>query len=65
MRILLIEDDETLCQTIPFQLHQEGFSVDVATHGEDGLHFARERVHDLILLDRIRRLEGVVHLEEL
>lgn len=53
MRILLIEDDETLCQTIPFQLHQEGFSVDVATHGEDGLHFARERVHDLILLDRM------------
>ena len=36
MRILLIEDDKTLCQTIPFQLHQEGFSVDVATHGEDG-----------------------------
>ena len=53
MKILLIEDDETLCQTIPFQLRQEGFSVDVAGNGEDGLHFARERLHDLILLDRM------------
>lgn len=63
MRILLIEDDETLCQTIPFQLHQEGFSVDVAMHGEDGLHFARERVHNLILLDRM--LPGLDGLEVL
>lgn len=53
MRILLIEDDETLCTTIPFQLRQEGFSVDVAMDGEDGLHFAREQLHDLILLDRM------------
>ena len=53
MRILLIEDDETLCQTIPFQLRQEGFSVDVAMNGDDGLHCAREQLHDLILLDRM------------
>ncbi len=53
MRILLIEDDETLCQTIPFQLRQEGFSVDTAMDGEDGLHLAREGLHDLILLDRM------------
>ena len=37
MRILLIEDDESLCQTIPFQLRQEGFSVDVSRDGADGL----------------------------
>lgn len=60
MRILLIEDDETLCQTIPFQLRQEGFSVDVAMNGEDGLHFAREQLHDLILLDRmLHRMDGM------
>ena len=53
MRILLIEDDETLCQTIPFQLQREGFSVDTAMNGEEGLHFAREQLHDLILLDRM------------
>lgn len=53
MRILLIEDDETLCQTIPFQLRQEGFSVDVSMDGEEGLHLIREQLHDLILLDRM------------
>lgn len=63
MRILLIEDDETLCQTIPFQLRQEGFSVDVAGNGEEGLHFARERLHDLILLDRM--LPGLDGMEVL
>lgn len=53
MRILLIEDDETLCSTIPFQLRQEGFSVDVSMDGEDGLHLIREQLHDIILLDRL------------
>jgi len=63
MRILLIEDDESLCQTIPFQLRQEGFSVDVSRDGAEGLLFIRERVHDLILLDRM--LPGMDGMEVL
>lgn len=60
MRILLIEDDPTLCQTIPFQLRQEGFAVDTSRDGEEGLLFIRERVHDLILLDRmLPRMDGM------
>ena len=53
MKILLIEDDETLCHTIPFQLKQEGFTVDAAMDGEEGLHLARQQLHDLVLLDRM------------
>lgn len=53
MRILLIEDDLSLCQTITFQLRREGFSVDVCRDGEEGLLFIREGIHDLILLDRM------------
>ena len=53
MRILLIEDDESLCLTLSFQLRQEGFALDVSRDGEEGLLFIRERVHDLILLDRM------------
>ena len=63
MRILLIEDDETLCQTIPFRLRQEGFLVDTAMDGEEGLHLAREQLHDLILLDRM--LPGLDGMEVL
>lgn len=66
MRILLIEDDETLCQTIPFRLRQEGFLVDTAMDGEEGLHLAREQLHDLILLDRmLPGLDGMEVLESL
>ena len=61
MRILLIEDDETLCQTLAFQLEQEGFGVDACRDGQEGLLFAREQVHDLILLDRM--LPGLDGLE--
>lgn len=53
MRILLVEDDETLCQTIPFQLRQEGFGVDTAMDGEEGLHLIRQGIYDLVLLDRM------------
>ena len=63
MRILLIEDEETLCQTIPFQLEQEGFMVDVAMDGEEGLFLARQRLHDLVLLDRM--LPGLDGMEVL
>ena len=63
MRILLIEDDDSLCQSLPFQLRQEGFEVDVCQDGEEGLLFAREQIHDLILLDRM--LPGLDGMEVL
>ena len=53
MRILLVEDDENLCQTLKYQLEQQGFQVDTCMDGEDSLFYIRERVHDLILLDRM------------
>ncbi len=53
MRILLIEDDESLCETISFRLRREGFAVDISRDGEEGLLFARQGSHDLVLLDRM------------
>lgn len=63
MRILLIEDDESLTETISFRLRQEGFSVDVSQDGEEGLLYIRQEVHDLVLLDRM--LPGLDGLEVL
>ena len=40
MRILLIEDDKSLCESISFQLSKEGFGVDVSRDGEEGLFLA-------------------------
>lgn len=66
MRILLIEDDESLCESISFQLTREGFGVDVSRDGEEGLFLARQGGHDLILLDRmLPGLDGMEILTQL
>lgn len=53
MRILLIEDDKNLCDTLKYQLEQEGILVDACTDGLDGLHYMKEDAHDMVLLDRM------------
>lgn len=53
MRILMVEDDEKLCEAVSYQLEREGFTVDVCTDGDDGLRWIRQQAHDLILLDRM------------
>lgn len=53
MRLLLIEDDESLCLSLDFQLRQDGFGLDICRDGEEGLFYARQQAHDLILLDRM------------
>lgn len=53
MRILLIEDDIKLCDALKYQLEKEAFTVDLCHDGEDGLHWALQQAHELILLDRM------------
>lgn len=50
-RLLLIEDDATLRQTLAFNLTREGYEVATAVDGESGLEAARNDRLDLILLD--------------
>jgi two-component system OmpR family response regulator len=53
MRILLVEDARPLARSIAEGLSEEGFSVDVAHDGEEGLHLASEIAYDAIVLDRM------------
>ena len=53
MRILMIEDDEALCEAVSYRLEREGFGVDVCHDGDDGLRWMRQQAHDLVLLDRM------------
>ncbi len=53
MRILLIEDDEKLCDALSFQLEKEGHKVDLCHDGRDGLELLLEDAHDMVLLDRM------------
>lgn len=53
MRLLLIEDDESLCLSLSYQLRQDGFAPETCHDGEEGLLWARQQGYDLILLDRM------------
>jgi two-component system cell cycle response regulator CtrA len=51
MRILLIEDDSALAQSIELMLKSEGFNVYTTDLGEDGIDLGKIYDYDIILLD--------------
>jgi two-component system copper resistance phosphate regulon response regulator CusR len=53
MKILVIEDEIKLAEYLRKGLTEEGFVVDVANNGVDGLHLAVEGQYDVIVLDRM------------
>jgi heavy metal response regulator len=66
MRILVVEDEKKVASFIKKGLEEEGYAVDIAADGEDGLDMALTRVHDLIILDiRLPRMDGLHVLQAL
>jgi two-component system OmpR family response regulator len=51
MRVLVVEDERRLAAGLRNGLAAEGFAVDVALNGTDGLWMARENPYDAIVLD--------------
>lgn len=51
MRILVVEDETTMAESLRSGLEAEGFAVDVAGDGEEGLWYASEVDYDAIVLD--------------
>jgi DNA-binding response OmpR family regulator len=51
MRILVVEDDELLAGALSRGLAAEGYAVEVAADGVDGLHRVREFDYDAMILD--------------
>jgi DNA-binding response OmpR family regulator len=51
MRVLVVDDEKRLVRSLRAGLEAEGFAVDVAHDGVDGLWLARENAYDAILLD--------------
>lgn len=66
MRILVIEDEPGLLRTISKTLREEGYVVDPASDGEDGLFKAQGVDYDLIILDvLLPKLDGWEVLRQL
>jgi DNA-binding response OmpR family regulator len=51
MRVLVVEDEKGLAAGLKSGLEAEGYAVDVALDGTDGLWMAREHPYDAIVLD--------------
>lgn len=51
MRLLVIEDDVTLRETLTQKLTEAGFAVEQAADGTEGLYFAQEYPIDLAIVD--------------
>lgn len=51
MRVLIIEDNKRLCDTLKELLERNKYAVDVAYDGEDGYDWASSDIYDVIVLD--------------
>jgi two-component system OmpR family response regulator len=51
MRVLVVEDEQAMAESLKWGLEAEGYVVEVAGNGEDGLWKAGENAHDVIILD--------------
>jgi DNA-binding response OmpR family regulator len=66
LRILVIEDESRIRSFLARALEAEGFAVDGADNGPDGLERALRGMYDLVILDLLLpRLDGLSVLREL
>ncbi len=66
MRILLVEDEEQLNETLTLQLEAEGFLVDSCFDGEEACYYGEQNIYDVILLDRmLPKMDGTKVLTSL
>lgn len=50
-RVLLVDDDQDILDLISYNLQKEGFEVEMADNGKDGVKKAKKFLPELILLD--------------
>lgn len=66
MRVLIVEDEKSLCMAIAELLKCEGFLVDTTFNGVDGLDNALSDIYDIIIMDiSMPKMNGIEVLEEI
>src|SRR6476469_2587678 len=50
-KILVVEDEQTLVETLDYSLRRQGYDVVTAMNGRAALELARKHVPDLVVLD--------------
>lgn len=65
-KILVIDDDASICETLDLYLTEEGYDVHTAATGTDGLNKFVETSPDVVILDiRLPDIDGFTVLEDL
>ena len=66
MRILIVEDERALCDTLAKSLKRKGYETDVCYDGESALEWMLAEKYDLILLDlNLPKVDGMTVLRTL
>ena len=66
MRLLLVEDEPSLRDQLSNRLRQDGYAVDTAIDGEEGLFYANEYPIDLAIIDLgLPKLSGIEVIQRL
>lgn len=66
MHILIVEDEQALCDTIVRSLRNLSYSVDCCHDGQEALDLLGVEVFDLVVLDlNLPRIDGMTVLKEL
>ena len=66
MRILLVEDEAALRETLAARLKRDGFAVDAASDGEEGLYLGNEVPFDVGIIDLgLPKMSGMDLVREL
>jgi len=65
-KILVVEDEKKVASFIKRGLEEEGFEVDVASDGEEGLYMAEANTYDLVLMDlMLPKIDGLSVVREM
>jgi DNA-binding response OmpR family regulator len=66
LKILLVDDDDVLCEALETLLHSAGYALDRCADGETGCYYALQNAYDCILLDRmLPRMDGLMVLQSI
>ena len=66
MKILLVEDDRALCETLMISLKKAGYETDLCHTGTDGLLYGCSQVYDCLIIDRmLPEMDGLTLLQAL
>ena len=66
MRVLVVEDDQNLREQLAQHLKSDGFAVDTAQDGEEGLYYGREYEYDAAVVDLgLPKVDGIEVIRQL